>query len=152
MKQKLRHSILNRLRHFAGRFNLTEFEAALIDQLLNSAQPSTRRIIRNQMCKFNRVRRVLHADDRIDHGSTTFYWHRFGRSRFSEFTDRLICEGGTEEMELGRCIAIDSDQRTIRVRFHALMGIFTQITFRSDDRIWYPIGEFEIRELVLNGI
>lgn len=151
MASRIELTALNRLRHLFGKFNLTELERSLIERLLKSASPEMASLIESQLEKFNRVRRLLQDDDRLECGSTTFYWHRFGKSRFDEFDRRLPFDDEGKEQIIGRCLVTDSQARQIEVKFHTLMGVFNQMSYWSDDRVWYPVGPYDISEVMLHG-
>lgn len=152
MATRIELTLVNRLRHLVGKFNLTELERTLIERLLKSATPEMALVIKSQMDKFNRVRRLVQDDDRLKCGSTTFYWHRLGKSRFDEFDLRLPFDDEGKEQVIGSCLVTDSQARQIEVKFHALMGVFNQMSYWSDDRVWYPVGAYDIGEVELHGM
>lgn len=134
---------LGRLKNFFGLFNLTEFEARLLDFLCDSVNVEVRDIVLAQMECFNFVNRVLDAEEsQLAYGFTDFYYKR--RNTVLPLPKLLPGLEVTEEHVLLECVATDQDGVKINCSFIVVRGALFEIQYRSPQRRWQPTGIYSL--------
>lgn len=144
MRNSSEHQWLGRLKNFFGLFNLTEFEARLLDFLCESVDVDMRGVLLDQIARFNFVNRVLDANEpRLAYGFTDFYYKKFNKLR--PFPRLLPGLEGMEEHIIFKCVAIDEGGVIINCSFIAVRGALFEIQYRSPQRRWQPTGIYSLR-------
>lgn len=142
IKMKLRRfTLINAINNVIGRFNLTDFESFLLSNFERGLPDDFKKIFLDQRSRFNRVDRALVDDERIDHGDTTFYWIRHGKSQINEYPMRFPFM--QDEKVLAKCI-VNFGEKYIEVRFICVKGVMCIIQYWSDDHIYYPNNPYQI--------
>lgn len=140
-----RLSLLAAINNFIGRFNLTEFESELLSRFEQGLPQAALLIYLDQFARFNRVDRVIDEDERVDHGDTTFYWMKFGKSKINAFPKRFQCISDSEAM--ATC-EVFSDENTIEVKFICVGGVMCILEYWSTKNIYYPTNTYHIGKLI----
>lgn len=139
-----RFTLINAINNVIGRFNLTEFESILLSNFESNLPGDFKRIFLDQFSRFNRVDRVIIDDERIDHGDTTFYWIRHGKSKINEFPMRFPFV--QDEKVIAKCI-VKFGEIALEVRFICVSGVMCVIEYWSDVHIYYPNSPYQIGKI-----
>jgi hypothetical protein len=122
---------------------LTDYEQALIESLRDSLPPAYRAILDDQLSRFNRVVRLLHAEEELDFGHVSFYWIQSGKTRL----DLPLLFPWRQDEYLLATLEVHSAADPIYVRFMLVRGVFFTIEFRSTSRRYTPLGAFELKSV-----
>lgn len=132
-----------RMKNFLGVFSLTPFERDLLDRLVEKLGPEDAGVLKEQLAKFNAVRRLTkHIDVPGAHGFTNFHCLRFGK----DVSDEMQCQKfrhKDSEQVLAETEVKYEDVR-IDVKFLTVKGVLFRIEYRSPQRTYYPSGDYEV--------
>lgn len=146
MKNSAEPQWLGKFKNLFGLFNLTEFEARLLDFLCDSVDAQTRDILLSQIERFNFVNRVLDVDEpQLAYGFTDFYYKRW--NAVLSFPKLLPGLEMMEEHTLLRCVATDHDGVAIDCSFIVVRGALFEIQYRSPQRRWQPTGIYSLSRI-----
>ena len=137
----------NKLKHFFGFFNLTDFEVDLMEVLRKEIPTDWKEALDSQLKRFNKVDRVLEPASELPFGHTSFYWTRFGKAKF-DFPKKFPSKA---ESELLATVEVFSpqDDNLIRVSFGLVHGFLFTIKYRSKKKIFIPRSRYVIRNFNL---
>jgi hypothetical protein len=142
-----RQSYISRLKDFFGFFNVTAFEASVMERMVTDLPENETKILRKQFETFSRVHRVIdwNGDERLKYGFTDFYYTRFGKAaRVPCLLPRLE---EVEEKIVYCCRAMDEKMNTIDVTCIAVRGQIFEFQYRSPNHVWYPIGRYRLQRV-----
>lgn len=122
------------VKRLLGVFSLTQYERDIVQAVRDCLRDEEKRVLDDQMSRFNRVERVMWDDERIGYGSSTFYQMKSGRSVL-DYPHRF--DAGPGERNLAVLEIGDGDNR-IRVEAKLLDGIFVALHFFSKRRVFTP--------------
>ncbi len=142
-----RQPFLLRLKDWFGFYNLTNFEVSILKIAAITLSNIDNEILQKQLRQFNRVNRQIdwNGNPAFKYGYTDFYIQRFGKPLRSDVLFQKIERN--EEFEIFRCVVCDEQENRISVRLIAIHGQFFSIKFASENRVWYPQGDYRFEDV-----
>ncbi len=130
----------NWLKSILGIYHLNDFEKDIFRTLENYLDGENLVVWRDQVGRFNRVERVLVDDERISHGSVSFYWMN-GRKSRTDFPRQFKYE--LEEEKIAE-FEVRGKNNSIHIVLWMVDGVFFTMHLFSENKIFQPVGKYEI--------